>query len=47
MGRNVAHMREKKSAYSVSIGKSKGKRPVGRPRRKWEDSTTKDLREIG
>jgi hypothetical protein len=31
-------MREKRNVYKVSVGKSKGKRPLGRPRRRWMDS---------
>jgi hypothetical protein len=33
--------------YKVSVGKSEGKRPLGRPRRRWEDEIRMDLREIG
>jgi hypothetical protein len=33
--------------YRVLMGKSEGKRPSGRPRHMWEDSTKMDLREIG
>jgi hypothetical protein len=29
------------------VGKPEGKRPLGRPRRRWEDNTNMDLREIG
>jgi hypothetical protein len=32
--------------YRVSVGKPKGKRPLGRPRRRWEDGIKMDLREI-
>jgi hypothetical protein len=31
----------------VSVGRPKGKRPLGRPRRRWEDNIKMDLREIG
>jgi hypothetical protein len=44
---NVARMREGKSVYGVLIGRPKGKRPLGRPRRKWEDNNNMDLRETG
>jgi hypothetical protein len=44
MGRTCSTYGGEKSAYSASIGKCEGKRPVGRQRRKWEDSTTKDLK---
>jgi hypothetical protein len=33
--------------YKVLVGKPEGKRPLGRPRRRWEDGLTVDLREIG
>jgi hypothetical protein len=33
--------------YSVLVGKPEGKRPLGRPRRRWEDGIRMDLREIG
>jgi hypothetical protein len=36
-----------RGVYRVLVGKSKGKRPVGRPRHKWEDNIKMDLREIG
>jgi hypothetical protein len=33
--------------HKVLVGKSEGKRPLGRPRRRWEDGVRMDLREIG
>jgi hypothetical protein len=33
--------------YRVLIGRPKGKRPIGRPRRRWEDNIKLDLMEIG
>jgi hypothetical protein len=33
--------------YKVLVGKPEGKRPLGRPRRRWEDGIGIDLREIG
>jgi hypothetical protein len=33
--------------YRVLVGKPKGKRPLGRPRRRWEDGIKMDLEEIG
>jgi hypothetical protein len=33
--------------YKVLVGKPEGKRPLGRPRRRWEDGIRMDLREIG
>jgi hypothetical protein len=38
---------EKRNVYSVLVGKSERKRPLGRPRRRWEDNIKMDLREIG
>jgi hypothetical protein len=40
-------MGEKRIAYKVSVGKPKGKRPLGRPRRWWEDNIIIVFREIG
>jgi hypothetical protein len=37
---------EKRKAYRILVGKPEGKRPLGRPRRRWEDSIKMDLREI-
>jgi hypothetical protein len=34
-------------AYRILVGKPEGKRPLGRPRRRWEDNIRIDLREIG
>jgi hypothetical protein len=39
-------MREK-TAYKILVGKPEGKRPLGKPRRRWEDNIKKDLRDIG
>jgi hypothetical protein len=36
--------KEKRNAYGVFVEKPEGKRPLGRPRRWWEDSITMDLR---
>jgi hypothetical protein len=38
--------REKRDAYGILVGKPEGKRPLGRPRRRWEDNIKMDLREI-
>jgi hypothetical protein len=39
-------MGEKRNAYTILVGKSEGKRPLERPRRRREDSIKMDLREI-
>jgi hypothetical protein len=38
---------EERNVYIVLMGKPGGKRPLGRPRRRWEDGIRMDLREIG
>jgi hypothetical protein len=40
-------MGEERKLYKVLVGKPEGKRPLGRPRRRWEDGIKMDLREIG
>jgi hypothetical protein len=42
-----AHMGEERNVYKVLMGKPEGKRPLERPRRRWEDGIRMDLREIG
>jgi hypothetical protein len=44
---HVVRMGEERGAYRVLGGRSKGKRPLGRPRRRWEYNIKMDLREIG
>jgi hypothetical protein len=44
---HVARMGEIWNAYNILVGKLEGKRPLGRPRRRWEDNVRVDLREIG
>jgi hypothetical protein len=39
-------MGAKRIAYRILVGKPEGKRPLGRPRRRWEDNIRIDLREI-
>jgi len=43
----VARMWEGRELYRVLVGKPEGKRPLGRPRRRWEDNIKKDLQEVG
>jgi hypothetical protein len=45
--RHVARMGEGRGVYKVLVGRPEGKRPLGRPRRRWEDNIKLDLREIG
>jgi hypothetical protein len=44
---HVARMREKRNAYRLLVGKPEGKRPLGRPRRRWVDNIRMDLVEVG
>jgi hypothetical protein len=44
---HVARMGEERKVYKVLVGKLKGKIPLGRPRRRWEDGIRMDHREIG
>jgi hypothetical protein len=43
----VTRMGEDRKVYKVLVGKPEGKRPLGRPRRRWEDGIRMDLREMG
>jgi hypothetical protein len=43
---HVARMREGRGVYRVLVGKAEGKRPLGRPRRRWEDNIKTDLKEV-
>jgi hypothetical protein len=47
MGGNVARMGEGRGVYIVLVGKPEGKRPLGRPRRRWEENIRLDLQEVG
>jgi hypothetical protein len=40
-------MGEERKMYKILVGKPEGKRPLGRPRRRWEDEIRMDLRDIG
>jgi hypothetical protein len=43
---HVAHMGEVRNTY-ILVGRLEGRRPLGRPRRRWEDNIKMDLRETG
>jgi hypothetical protein len=43
---HVEHMGQERKVYKVLVGKPEGKRPLGIPRRRWEDGIRMDLREI-
>jgi hypothetical protein len=47
MGRACSTNGAKRNAYRILVGKPDGKRPLGKPRRRWEDNIRMDLREIG
>jgi hypothetical protein len=44
---HVARMGETRNAYRILVGNPEGRRPLGRPRRRWVDDIKMDLREIG
>ena len=44
---HVARMGERRGVYRVSVEKSERKRPLGRPRRRWEDNIKLALQEVG
>ena len=43
---HAARLRERRGIYRVLVGKSEGTRPLGRPRRRWEDYIKMDLQEF-
>ena len=45
--RHVATMEEGRSAFRILTGKSRGKKPLGRHRRRWKDNIRMDLKEVG
>jgi hypothetical protein len=47
MGRVCNTNGKKRNAYRILVGKSEGKRPLGRLKRRWVDNIKMDLREIG
>jgi hypothetical protein len=47
MGGSCSTNGEKRNAYRLLVGKPEGKRPPGRPRRRWVDNIKRDLGEMG
>jgi hypothetical protein len=43
---HVARMGEVRGAYNILVGRPEGRRPLGRPRRRWEDNIKMEIREI-
>ena len=43
----MARMGQGRGVYRVLVGKPEGKRPLERPRRRWEDNIKMDLQEVG
>jgi hypothetical protein len=43
---HVARMDEGRVAYRILVGRPEGRRPLGRPRRRWEDNIKRDLQEV-
>ena len=46
MGRHVTRMGNERGAWKLLVGKAEGKRPVGKPRMRWENNIIHDLREV-
>jgi len=44
---HVARTGEGRGVYRVLVGKHEGKKPLGRPRRRWEDNIKMDIQEVG
>ena len=45
--RKLRRMEQSRNPYRVLVGKPGGKRPLGRPRRRWDDNIEMDLRKVG
>ena len=43
----MARVEERRGVYRVLVGKPEGKRPLGRPRRRWEDNMKTELQAVG
>jgi hypothetical protein len=44
---HIARMGEKRNVYRLLVGKPEGKRPLGRPRRRWVNNIRMDIGEVG
>ena len=44
---HIARVEERKCVHKVLVGKPEGKRPLGRPRRRWDDNIKMDFQEVG
>jgi len=44
---HVARMGERRGVYKILVGKPEGRRPLGRPGRRWKDNIKMDLQEVG
>jgi hypothetical protein len=47
MGGDVAGMGERRGAYRVLVGRHEGSKPLGKPRRRWDDNIETDIQEVG
>jgi hypothetical protein len=47
MGGACSTYGEKRGAYRILVGRSEGRRPLGRPRRRWENNIKMDLQDVG
>jgi hypothetical protein len=47
MGGECSTYGEKSGAYRILVGRPEGRRPLGRPRRRWEDNIKMDFQELG
>jgi len=47
MGRTCSPYGERSGVYRVLVGNPEGRRPLGRPRNRWEDKNKRDLQEVG
>ena len=47
MVEHITRIEETRNAYGVLLGRSEGKKPSGKPRRRWEDKIKMDLKQVG